>query len=264
MSISLLKKSLCQDTSNYEGLLASLSIIKGLLDCDENGNVSDGPAKELLLQLFEYGEDGNVLWFSANGLDKEQNPISGPDGVELNTSSGPYSCFKNTEIYYYGKSCSMDKCLWKPTVDNCLAKMFAYALIVLISDQYNPDTNPIPNMPFYIENNNVPINNLQEIFNSANSYSRIVIPDEIINSINRDDIISLNGWFISDIPFKLFIDILVEGIAEYLGGDPLEISFISFDVINDLIKAVCDLLKQKIQVRRTLKKKLLTLGKCDF
>lgn len=106
MSSILLKRSLCTDPVDYESLLASLSVVKSVLDCDVDGHPAEGPALDILKKLFKFGdENGNALWYSAEGKNEAGEPLNNVDLDAL-----PYSCFKNTDIYFYGKDCDFNKC----------------------------------------------------------------------------------------------------------------------------------------------------------
>lgn len=123
MAHILARRSGCEDPSDYESLLASLSMVKSVIDCDQNGHLT-GPAIDILSKLFRHGdEDGNVLWYSDVGVAKDGNtPLIGPDGSELTgiSDQNPYSCFKDTEIFFYGKKCNFNKCIFEVKKTGCI------------------------------------------------------------------------------------------------------------------------------------------------
>lgn len=68
MSTILAKRALCEDAADYEGLLATMSLVKNIIDCDNNGRVANGPSAQILTKLFNNGDaSGNALWFSSDG-----------------------------------------------------------------------------------------------------------------------------------------------------------------------------------------------------
>jgi len=92
MSTTLIKRSLCEDAADYESLLASLALVKNILDCDSNGNVAAGPAHDILEKLFDNGDsNNNALWFSADGLAADGlTHLLDPNGDPVLV---PFSCF---------------------------------------------------------------------------------------------------------------------------------------------------------------------------
>ena len=80
-------------------------MVKSVIDCDQNGHLT-GPAVDILSKLFRHGDgECNVLWYSDVGVDKNDVALLDPEGEELTgiTDQTPYSCFRDTEIFFYGK-----------------------------------------------------------------------------------------------------------------------------------------------------------------
>lgn len=126
MATSLVRRSLCDDPANYEDLLASLVMVKSVLECNDSGLVdADSTGKKILDKLFEFGDsDGVALWYSKLGLQENGDPLENPTtGVEISgsTSAGPpFSCFGNLDIYFYTKDCDFDKCPWRVNINDCI------------------------------------------------------------------------------------------------------------------------------------------------
>lgn len=94
--MELYQRSMCSDSNDYENLLANLSVVKSLLECDASGNVPvNAPATQILLNMFR----DDVKTPANNGFWKD--------------------CFLSREIYYYDKTCSFQSEPWSPTVDGC-------------------------------------------------------------------------------------------------------------------------------------------------
>lgn len=109
MSTHLAKSTLCQDTADYNSLLANLSMAMELIDCDSSGNIANGPGVSILEKMFHYGTDGNetdgpsgeLIWYSCSG-----SAFFGTPQDSIITLDGR-SCFKNLDVSYYGKDCSI-------------------------------------------------------------------------------------------------------------------------------------------------------------
>jgi hypothetical protein len=86
MSQTLANRSLCDDTANYENLLASLAIVRSVLDCDPSGNFASGVGATILSKL------------AAEWLD----------------------CFTNQDVYYYSKTCELLPCEWLAVKNGCI------------------------------------------------------------------------------------------------------------------------------------------------
>lgn len=131
MSNTLIKITLCDDSADYEQLLASLNIAKGLLDCDDLGFVANNVGFEIIEKLFEHGDsDNNALWYSVSGKAADDTTILKVDGEEFSDDDftendteedlvTPYTCFGDTGIRFYAKNCTIDSCIWKPELDEC-------------------------------------------------------------------------------------------------------------------------------------------------
>lgn len=122
MAHILARRSNCEDPSDYESLLASLSMVKSVIDCDQNGHLT-GPSVDILSKLFRHGDgNGNVLWYSDVGVDKNDMALIGPDDELLSdiTDETPYSCFRDTEIFFYGKKCNFNKCIFEVAKKGCI------------------------------------------------------------------------------------------------------------------------------------------------
>ena len=122
-SNTLIKQALCRDPSDYESLLASLSIVRTLLDCDPNGNVVEGAATDILKKLFK-----GIEQFTADEGDCCNN-----DGFTDLEGAGAWtkfdencvlvpgsSCFKNLCIYFNTKVCWPGVCPWRIICDPCI------------------------------------------------------------------------------------------------------------------------------------------------
>lgn len=121
MATSLVRRSLCDDPANYEDLLASLVMVKSVLECNDSGMVdSESTGRQILNKLFEYGgNDGVALWYSEAGMQSDEStPLIDPStGANV---TAPFSCFGNLDIYFYTKDCDFDKCPWRINVNDCI------------------------------------------------------------------------------------------------------------------------------------------------
>jgi hypothetical protein len=134
-STTLAKASLCKNTVDYESLLASISIVKEILDCDTEGKVASGPSTDILKKLFEIGDGTGVYWYTLNGTD-DGKPKSvsnnwlldnNMDEFDVNTTF-PYSCFEPIKIAFYAKNCHIECCDFTPSAlsDECVKNAFLY------------------------------------------------------------------------------------------------------------------------------------------
>lgn len=123
MATSLVRRSLCDDPANYEDLLASLVMVKSVLECNDSGLVdADSTGKKILDKLFEFGDsDGVALWYSKDGVQEDETPLKNPTtGEIISTSANAFSCFGNLDIYFYTKDCDFDKCPWRVNINDCI------------------------------------------------------------------------------------------------------------------------------------------------
>lgn len=115
-STTLAKIALCQDTVDYESLLASLSLAKELLDCDSAGNTAANAATQIFEKLFNDEKLDNMgmpfvpavpnVWYFT--------------GVNTTAKGDDLSCFKDLGLYYYDKSCGTASCPFKPVESACI------------------------------------------------------------------------------------------------------------------------------------------------
>ncbi|QKF94770.1 NHl repeat unit of beta-propeller protein [Fadolivirus algeromassiliense] len=90
---STYQQSLCKKV-NYESLLASLSMVKTILECDVSNYVNlNSPAISILTNLF------------------------GPSGEWLNPTM---SCFDDLTLYYNNKACGSTGIVWEPIITECM------------------------------------------------------------------------------------------------------------------------------------------------
>jgi hypothetical protein len=117
MSSELILKSICDDGPDYEGLLASIGILKPLLDCDSNGKIKEGPGIDILKKLFLSGNNGcdPNIWFDLDECchhkDKEEC-----DCIVF------FSCVDERYIHYYDKKCKIVCKAWKPQITDCIER----------------------------------------------------------------------------------------------------------------------------------------------
>lgn len=114
MSTTLIKQALCRDPSDYEGLLATLSIVRTLLECDKDGLVVDGAATDILKKLFN-----SVDEFTDQQCCDELEPLS-PYDMWYDPDHPENSCFKELCIYFNVKSCYPAVCPWRIVCDECI------------------------------------------------------------------------------------------------------------------------------------------------
>lgn len=89
--MDLLRRSLCEDSADYESLIANMSIVMSTVDCDESGNfVVTQPGALILADMF-----------------------NSADGFWWNTG-GAGSCFSNRNVYYYNKPCGQEAVTYEP------------------------------------------------------------------------------------------------------------------------------------------------------
>lgn len=120
-SNTLIKQALCRDPSDYESLLASLSIVRTLLDCDPDGNVVEGAATDILKKLFkgieQFTEDEGECCDNDGFIDLE-----GAGAWTKFDENGNLleSCFNNLCIYFNTKNCWPGVCPWRIICDPCI------------------------------------------------------------------------------------------------------------------------------------------------
>lgn len=138
-STTLAKVALCQDTVDYESLLASLSIAKELLDCDTSGNVLDGAAVQIFEKLFNQVEldmNGDPVLPSTKP-NVWYKPVNLEDGL-----TADLTCFTDLELYYYDKVCSFNKCPFKPAkAAGCVAIAYGVVNAAMASFGYDEITS---------------------------------------------------------------------------------------------------------------------------
>lgn len=297
MSTLLAKRSLCEDPRDYEGLLATLSVAKSLLDCDENGKVATGAAMEILEKYFNHGSDiilgpsgepSFLLWFSPDGkdVDDESLTVTGNLELEFDQSLQPeitfssngntresISCFTNLPIYYYGKECSLSSTSWKPKYNTCI--MEAVEIVLNRLDSYARDTDSITD---YVTDKQYDISvesdpNSPE-FGKITGYSAgtgINQHYKLVNAagdVDGDLLIENVTDMVTDFSFKKIAELfsLYLGQAETNMTGINEQNIFRFD-LDDLLKVIsafCDIVMQKVQAKRLMRKIAITVGECDL
>lgn len=122
-NINLIKQALCQDPADYESLLASLSIVRALLDCDKDGHVVEGAATDILQKLFKgieqfTADEGDCCGDQADGF----VDLDGAGAWTKFDENGDLveSCFRNLCIYFNTKVCWPGVCPWRIICDPCI------------------------------------------------------------------------------------------------------------------------------------------------
>jgi hypothetical protein len=90
--MDLLRRSLCEDSADYESLIANMSIVLSTLDCDSEGQIiMTQPGSVILTNMFDPTE---TVPGTPNGFWK--------------------GCFKERSVYYYDKSCGQQSKTYSP------------------------------------------------------------------------------------------------------------------------------------------------------
>jgi hypothetical protein len=116
----LIKRALCEDPSDYESLLASLSVVKNLLDCDEDGLIVDSTATDILRKLFKDDGTGNGVWTTFDLNPTDPDTTDDPEAPNTNYGAVVESCFRDLNLYYNEKDCGISPCEWKVICNPCI------------------------------------------------------------------------------------------------------------------------------------------------
>jgi hypothetical protein len=86
--MDLLRRSLCEDSADYESLIANMSIVLSTLDCNDMGQIiMTQPGSVILTNMFKPEEPNKGFW---------------------------KGCFNDREVYYYDKSCGQQSKTYLP------------------------------------------------------------------------------------------------------------------------------------------------------
>jgi hypothetical protein len=286
--MDLLRRSLCEDSADYESLIANMSIVMSTVDCDESGNfVTSQPGALILTAMF--GSDG--FW---------------------------KQCFNDRAVYYNNKSCSQLSVAYQPSSgsDTCTEEAKSIACNpcdpVIVLDP--AETGNLTVSAYSQGNGSTP---KEIVFYQTNSGGTLVENFYIIIYLhcNVDKYVFWSGVN-PNIDGAIAIDITsaggsMAGFGDIMGdetafngggfsppappagvsGYPIQIlspallpTFNTFKEISELycnylgcitsevkleniqkvMMSFCALLKDRIAFDRVLNKTLLTIGKCDL
>ncbi|QKF94643.1 hypothetical protein QKU48_gp1185 [Fadolivirus algeromassiliense] len=229
-SSELAQLSLCHGV-NYENLLASMSLVKTILECDAEGGVLLGSvASQIMNELFGTFDattsPGNSPY---NYLDGDAGLWFDPEatspafvGNSTSPSASPTTCFDQLSIYYYNKSCGVSPVVWNPEVNDCIE-----AAIALIKQH---DLDAVPDGDY------------------------IPIGFDFPASANPDPA----PWT----GFQGLAQLFAVVFARLFSG--VEKNPYSYANALTLITAFCELLKGRIEMDRKLHKLQLTINSCDL
>jgi hypothetical protein len=120
--MDLLRRSLCEDSADYESLIANMSIVLNTLDCNEDGKVIlTQPGAIILKNMFD--------------------PTETVEGI----SDGFWKdCFGDRNVYYYDKSCGYQSKIYEPASgsDPCVEE--AKTIVGAVTGDCNPTDADYP------------------------------------------------------------------------------------------------------------------------
>jgi hypothetical protein len=299
--MDLLRRSLCEDSADYESLIANMSIVLNTLDCDSSGQIIMTQPGSIILK---------------NMFDPTETVPGTPDGFWK-------GCFSDRNVYYYDKSCGQKSKAYLPSLssDPCaaeaqiIASEFVPELISNTSIITVTQVDPT-NMNYNIDgmNYNVsfgePFTNILIItYNSnqifvTNGAGNTTLPVNWVSgrcyTIFNNTIYSTSALYqytdgvtVTQNSFPIQpnetynltpLDIETDPTNNYKLGACFGVEAYTFKIIADayscylgsltgtesledvqkVMLAFCSLLKDRISFDRILNKTMLTIGKCDL
>lgn len=250
MSVTYLaKKALCVDDADYEGLLANISLIRNIVDC-EGGKISQsGSSLEILSKLFGQS-DANVQWFGCVGT--STNAPSSTVNTTVSSLSLDciefQSCFSGLNISYYTGFCDasctrIDSVKFVPRLSACDVETINYLFPTDLSvvdssvvDYYISFVNAV-----YPDANVIDLADLEAFVESSDKY---VFTLNLVAAF-------LGGW-----------------LYAYDGGniivDPVKVNDADVDDVLAVLELLCHLIVQRIEMKRYLRKTALTISDCEI
>ena len=246
--MSLAQRTLCESGVDYSLLLESLALVKKLIDCDGDGKIlKDDPAVKILKKLFATTNENDQVnisgvWYHIPSVAAGYTDISG-NFYKCPQENIANSCFEkggDVQLYYYSKDCKFVGCTWKPTFTlpsgNDLADCLGEAISKLGLD----------------DNSSYELN----FKNIANEFAKFLGSAACEIAYCNDDVMDPTDPTV--------------GLGEETEPTPNGIAAGSMIFRHDLdcvlivIRAFCELLKQRITLDRKLQKSLITTDQCDL
>lgn len=298
--MSLVKATLCQSGVDYSLLLETIALINTIIRCDGSGNVvKTDPALCILKRLFVDDNTGsgsgvwndvNVpvidrvvegltqpnLWYDlSEDLYLDESPFTLADGdrryycVSANVTM---SCFNDLLVKYHNKNCGFGECEWNPTYDitndhpDCIVSAFNLLGIVAdpLADGYNKDKL-----------------NFAAVMNKISEYLAVAAcgatycndayegndPQGSLPPLSDPSLITIHGYceqynLVADNWFPV---VLVNGVWTVVTEENVDATFReTLENVLKVMKAMCEILKQRIEMDRVLKKSMLTISSCEL
>jgi hypothetical protein len=238
-NITLIKQALCQDPADYEGLLSTLSIVRNLLDCDKEGHVIANVGTDILQKLFWSTEIA-----SYDECHCSTSMPLGPKNMWFNPMCPGDSWFRDLCVYFNAKACWPGACAWSVTCDDCIDEA-----LHIVGEKCMENPPGIPGMPpldcddmmMYRCRTDLDCYELcfSELAKCYAIYLGSLIPDNYHTTPLHE------------------IDMMTGCITHTSITPPLH------DVLK-VLDALCNIVKQKAEAIRLLRKTMLTIGHCDF
>lgn len=231
------KRSLCESNNDYDLLLENLNLIETIIKCDGDGNViKTDTAIQILKKIFcgDITSYNNLLmgvWTTTTKI------LVKCDNLRFLCTELIESCFKDLHLYYYNKCCKIKSKIWQPKLsDKDKKNCIAYALIFLCVDIKDPCTTTFKAIADKFAE-----------YLSAVGCNIVFCKNKCIDKISIDTTfgtyqtinVYTHEWSTIERGYKLANVLLI-------------------------LKAFCELLKQRIEIERVLNKVILTTNKCEL
>lgn len=228
-SSELAQLSLCHSI-DYDALLASMSLVKTILECDADGNIDLGSAAvDIMKELFGTftpGTTPGLEYIYTDGLAGmwiDIDVTSPAAGGALSPAN--MSCFDDLYLYYFNKTCGTSSVLWNPEINACvreaiyLIKAADYAALAASTPMYIPLGFAVPFL------------------------------------VDPYDASPYDGFYGLA---ALFSIAFVRAISN------ANVDAVSYSHALTIISGFCELLKARIEMNRKLHKLQLTINSCDL
>lgn len=297
--MSLIKATLCQSGVDYGLLLETIALINTIIRCDGSGNVvKTDPALCILKRLFVDDNTGSGfgVWNDVNipVIDRVVEGLSEPNlwydlsaDVYLDVDPLTYengdrryycvdtnsmmSCFNNLLVKYHNKECGFGDCEWNPTyeIDNnhpdCIISALNFLGIVAdpLADGYKKENL-----------------NFAAVMNKISEYLAVAAcgatycNDPYEGNVNPDPaplsdplLVTIHGYceqynLVNDDWYPV---VLIDNVWTVIPEANVDITFReTLENVLKVLKAMCEILKQRIEMDKVLKKSLLTISTCEL
>lgn len=231
------KRSLCGTNNDYDLLLENLNLIETIIKCDGDENIIENDtAIQILKKLFcgDVTSYNNLLmgvWTTATRI------LVKCADLRFLCTEIIESCFKDLYLYYYNKCCKIKSTVWQPKLlDKDKKNCIGYALIFLCVDIRDPCATTFKAIADKFAEYLSAV-----VCNIAFCKTACIDQISIDNAFGSYQIMDINTheWSTIERKYKLFNVLLI-------------------------IRAFCELLKQRIEIERILNKVILTTNKCEI